>query len=605
MKRDFAIGEMIVSIVNIQDFGVKPDQERDATVAVFRAIESCRELERPTLLFPKGRYHFWPNKAVEKQYFIPNHDQDKNRRIAFPLFKMKGLTIDGQGSEFIFHGLTLPFVLDGCHDITVKNASIDWERPILSQGEVIEVGDGTFDVEIPKEYPYEVVDGNLIFLGEGWTEPCKGIIEMDSSTRSPAYGTGDYLNYGSYLKFRVEELAPGRIRYHGAGEQMPGIGNALIFQCGYRDCPGVFINNSTEIELASINMYHTIGMGVIAQRSENITLNAFNVMIKPGSGRLFSTAADATHFVYCRGTILLEGCLFENQMDDPLNVHGIYTPIAERVNENTIMIQLVHSQQRGALVASPGETVRFLNRKSLLPFELGVVKEVKMLNPEYSLVTFTQKLPESVGAEDLLENISWRADLTVRKCIARANRARGFLITTAGKVLVEQNVFSSAGAGIKISGDGNYWYESSAVQDIMIRNNTFQDCNYCYPQWGQAAIDIDPEIKPDPPHEDCYHANIRIEGNRFITFHPTLVNANSVDGIVFTGNTVERSERYPATVSSMSTLSFRNCKNIIIENNDFLEDQQQGTIGSETIDLRNNYASLMLDELWKEKGIAF
>ncbi|MCM3749058.1 right-handed parallel beta-helix repeat-containing protein [Paenibacillus pasadenensis] len=593
-----------MSIVNIQDFGVGPDQEKDATVAVFRAIESCRELDRATLLFPKGRYHFWPDKAVEKQYFIPNHDQDKNRRIAFPLFEMKGLTIDGQGSEFIFHGLTVPFVLDGCDDITVKNASIDWERPILSQGKVIAVGDGTFDVEIPKEYPYEVVENSLIFLGEGWTEPCKGIIEMDSQTKGPAYGSGDYLNYGSYLKFKVEELAPGLLRYHGAGEQ-PKIGNELIFQCGYRDCPGVFINNSTEVELASINMYHTIGMGVIAQRSENIKLNAFNVMIKPGSGRLFSTAADATHFVYCRGSILLEGCLFENQMDDPCNVHGIYSPITELVDEHTIMVQLVHSQQRGAVVALPGETVRFLNRVSLLPFELAVVKEVKTLNPEYSLVTFTQKLPASVGAEDLIENISWKADLTIRKSVVRGNRARGFLITTAGKVLVEQNVISTPGAGIKISGDGNYWYESGAVQDITIRNNTFQDCNYCYPQWGHAAIDIDPEIDPNNPHEDCYHANIRIEGNRFVTFHPTLVNANSVDGIVFSGNTVERSERYPATSSLMNALSFRNCKNIIIENNEFLPDQLQGTIGTETIDLSNNYASLSLDELWKEKGLAF
>ncbi|MDR6549110.1 hypothetical protein [Paenibacillus qinlingensis] len=554
-----------MSIVNMKDFGVEPDQGSDATLAVFAAIEKCKELERPTLVFPKGTYHFWPEYAVERQYFIPNHDQNKNRRITFPLIGMKGLTIDGRGSEFIFHGLTLPFVLDGCQEMTVKNLTIDWERPMLSQGQVIGVANQSFDVEIPWDYPYDIVDRQLVFKGEGWQEPCKGIIEMDPLTKSPLFQSGDYLNYGNYAKLHVKEVSPGVVRFSEAGSQLPKLGSQLIFQCGERDCPGFFINNSTDTQLMAIDMHHTIGMGVIGQRSENISLQSFNVKLREGTNRLFTTSADATHFVYCRGIIDIEGCLFENQMDDPCNVHGIYMTFFKRIAEDTLLLRLNHKQQRGAEVFLPGERVRFIQKQSLMPHFETLVKSVRCLNPEFYLVTFDRKLPNSIDLHSAVENVSWAADLRIRNCIARGNRARGFLITTSGKVWIEGNTISTPGAAIKISGDANYWFESGAVQDITIRNNVFQDCNTCFPEWGSAAIDIDPEIQKPDSQGDCYHANIIIENNTFIAFHPYLVKGQSVNGVFVRNNVVKRSERYPSPKQMTFEVILKNCKNVIVD----------------------------------------
>ncbi|MGG1515520.1 right-handed parallel beta-helix repeat-containing protein [Paenibacillus oryzisoli] len=556
-----------MSILSIQDFGAEPNQASDATLAVFAALERCRELERPTLLFPEGTYHFWPEHAVERQLFIPNHDQDKNRRIAFPLFGMNGLTIDGQGSEFIFHGLTLPFVLDQCEDVTVRNVRLDWERPILSQGKVIRAGEGTFDVEIGVEYPFKIAGRQLVFIGEGWEEPCKGIIEMDLVTKTPAFQSGDYLNYGHYAKLQVEPLSTNVIRYSGAGSRLPKVGSVLIFQCGGRDCPGFYVNSSLNTKLEGVELHHAIGMGVIAQRSENITLRGVGITLRPGTSRLFTTAADATHFVYCRGRIEMEGCTFENQMDDPCNVHGIYMTFQRQISEDTLLLRLNHMQQRGAAVFQPGEHVRFIDKQSLLPQLEAVVKGGRCLNPEFYLLTFDRKLPRTVDLNSAVENMSWAADVLIRQCTARANRARGFLITTPGKVLIENNLISTPGSGIKISGDANHWFESGAVRDIMIRGNTFEDCNYCYPEWGSAAIDIDPEIQRADPGGECYHANIVIEGNRFIAFHPYLLKGRSVNGITFTNNVVVRSNRYPAIRNAEYDISLSTCKNITVNDN--------------------------------------
>ena len=72
-------------LVNMSNFGLTGDSEADATLAVMAALEQCREKDQPLLVFPQGRYHFYPEYAWERQYFISNHDQEKRRRTPFPL----------------------------------------------------------------------------------------------------------------------------------------------------------------------------------------------------------------------------------------------------------------------------------------------------------------------------------------------------------------------------------------------------------------------------------------------------------------------------------------------------------------------------------------
>jgi hypothetical protein len=44
--------------VRVTDFGAKPDSRRNAVPAVQRALEACRKVDRPVLVFPCGRYDF-------------------------------------------------------------------------------------------------------------------------------------------------------------------------------------------------------------------------------------------------------------------------------------------------------------------------------------------------------------------------------------------------------------------------------------------------------------------------------------------------------------------------------------------------------------------
>lgn len=43
------------------------------------------------------------------------------------------------------------------------------------------------------------------------------------------------------------------------------------------------------------------------------------------------------------------------------------------------------------------------------------------------------------------------------------------------KSIIEHNVFQNAGAAILIDGDSNNWFESGSTNDIIIRENKFDN----------------------------------------------------------------------------------------------------------------------------------
>ena len=71
-------------------------------------------------------------------------------------------------------------------------------------------------------------------------------------------------------------------------------------------------------------------MGLVGLASENLTINRFNVRLKPDTDRLMTSTADGMHFGACRGTLKVTNCLIENTHDDAINVKaGHYFGVSE------------------------------------------------------------------------------------------------------------------------------------------------------------------------------------------------------------------------------------------------------------------------------------
>ena len=114
---------------------VRASQAEDFSVFI-QGLLMGREGGKVQMEFEKGTYHFYPEQAVEKYMEISNNDNG-DKKLAFPLFDYSKVEIEGNGSDFIFHGGIIPFGLSGLECAHMKNFNVWWDQPFTFEGEVI------------------------------------------------------------------------------------------------------------------------------------------------------------------------------------------------------------------------------------------------------------------------------------------------------------------------------------------------------------------------------------------------------------------------------------------------------------------------------------
>ncbi|GAB6008745.1 right-handed parallel beta-helix repeat-containing protein [Dysgonomonas reticulitermitis] len=543
------------TIINAGDF----IKGKDATPGIFAAIKECKKVKAKKLIFPKGKYEFWPDYATEKYLFISNNDGSL-KRFAFDLTGMKDFEIDGQGSEFIFHGFISPFLLENAKNINFKNFSIDYHRTFHSEGKIVAVADDCVDVYFSDSFPYKVENNVLIFTDdEKRIYPWNSLLEFDPEKKETAYKVVDYWS-GPYTK--VEELEKGYVRVHHPGLKATK-GNVMTFAAAHRLVPAFNITKSENINFSHINMYHCGGMGIIAQLSKNINVDSVKVCPTPNSGRVVSLTADATHFVNCSGYINLTNCLFESQKDDATNIHGLYAQIDQILSGKELMVRMVHPQQYGVDFVLPEGNMEFVESESLNTYADNIVLKTERINEEYTKVTFKNTLSDKIKEGDGIATIDTQPEVLIKNCIIRGNRARGILLGSRGKTIIEDNYFHTPGAAILLEGDCRFWYEQAGVRDLIVRNNTFDNC--FYGTWGNAVIQVASGISEDKKTESDYNRNILIENNKFNIFTPEILNLYSVDGVVFKNNTINKTTDYPCSDTKAESFVIEHSRDVKVE----------------------------------------
>lgn len=546
-------------------FGLVPDAEQDQSPAMRKAIQAMREAPGSTLKLAKGVYHFRAEGALKKHFHISNHDQPDWQPVAIPLVDLQGATIDGGGSVFLFHGVVQPILIMDSERVTLKGIGVDYAIPHHAQGELTKVEADAYEMKVDMvKFPHRVQNDWLVFEGEGWTARDHGVgIVFDGKTGEIVPGTADY-NY----KGKLSELAPGtyRIEKNLASAGIKA-GDFLTFRQGWqRPHPAVTIYRARDTVLENCPIHSSHGMGLLAQRSENIRLSGGGVHPRPGTGRVFSSGADATHFSNCKGLILAENGYYSGMMDDAINVHATCLRIEEKIDDSTLRCRYVHGQSIGFETFLPGETLRFIQAKWLTPRDPCKVAAVRKLSTTEVVITLYKPMPEDLGKGDAVENADWFPEVVFRGNTVKHNRARGSLFTTPRKVLVEKNTFESiAGSAILLAGDANGWYESGGCHDVVIRENVFRDNLTSRFQFTEALISIYPEIPDLKGQTEFYHRKVRITGNTFKTFDVPLVFAISTKGLEFARNTVNYNTRLPGW--NKPPFILRRCEDVVIRGN--------------------------------------
>ncbi|MBV5313496.1 MAG: hypothetical protein JZU47_09380 [Prolixibacteraceae bacterium] len=584
--------------LNLKDFGI--ENTNDATPVVIEAIQKCNKEGIRKLEFPKGTYHFYPTYAPDRYCAITNNDNGL-KRTAFPLIGLNGLEIEGNGSEFIFHGKMIPFLIEDSKNLSIKNLSINWNVPFCLEGDVVanDPAKKSFDIEVST--PYKVQYGHLFLsleredspygkkygfrfaMPEGYDLPVGENILWNPVTKTPYYNTVKY-ELEQYTISAVE-IKKGLIRLSGNSQEVPPVGSVVCFKGEYlynRSSPAFRLFKSKNLAFENVNVHHAGAMGLIAERCENITLDRFNVVLKEGEGRMVTTTADATHFCNCKGEVIIRNCSFENMLDDATNIHGTYVRINKILDDYRVAVETYHPHQNDYLFGEAGDSVRIINN-SLMPTTSSLMlTNVERINEKISILTFNEPVKGKVEKYYGIENISWYPTALLENNIVRNNRARSFLISVPRKVIVRNNYFSSQMASLLIAGDLGLWNESGPCDSLIIENNTFENCAYGG-NGAQSIIMIDPEYDKDLDIQEKYSRNILIRNNKINTFDASILRAISVDGLTFEANQITQTQTYQPIFPDAPNLKIENCNQVSIKGNTYLSlDGDSGTIKTDS-----------------------
>ena len=548
-------------VYEISAFGLKANSSKNASPVLQKALAKIKaeykEGEKVILRFPEGRYEFHEKGAAVREYYISNHDQTNPKKVGIALEDMKNLTLDGQGSEFVFHGRMLPVSLLRSENCLLKNFSIDFENPHIAQVKIVENDPQDGIVFEPAPWVDYRIAKDSIFeaYGEGWTMRHSWGIAFDGDTKHLVYNTSDI---GCPTK-GASEVAPRRIHAPGWKDARLVPGTVVAMRGWGRPTPGIFLSHDVNTTIENVKVHYAEGMGLLAQLCENITLEKFGVCLKGDADpRYFTTQADATHFSGCKGKIVSCNGLYEGMMDDAINVHGTYLKVVKRVDDRTLVGRYMHGQSWGFEWGCPGDEVQFIRSNTMeLVGKQNKIISIRPYDKEQTegarefLITFQEPVDQVINEQSGfgIENLTWTPEVLFSGNVIRNNRARGSLFSTPRKTIVENNLFDhTSGAAILLCGDCNGWFETGACRHVIIRKNRFVNALTNLFQFTNAVISIYPEIPDLKGQQQYFHGGpeggIVIEDNEFETFDAPILYAKSVDGLVFRNNTINLNTEY-------------------------------------------------------------
>lgn len=548
-------------VYEISAFGLKANSSKNASPVLQKALTKIKaeykEGEKVILRFPEGRYEFHEKGAAVREYYISNHDQTNPKKVGIALEDMKNLTLDGQGSEFVFHGRMLPVSLLRSENCLLKNFSIDFENPHIAQVKIVENDPQDGIVFEPAPWVDYRIAKDSIFeaYGEGWTMRHSWGIAFDGDTKHLVYNTSDI---GCPTK-GASEVAPRRIHAPGWKDARLVPGTVVAMRGWGRPTPGIFLSHDVNTTIENVKVHYAEGMGLLAQLCENITLEKFGVCLKGDADpRYFTTQADATHFSGCKGKIVSCNGLYEGMMDDAINVHGTYLKVVKRVDDRTLVGRYMHGQSWGFEWGCPGDEVQFIRSNTMeLVGKQNKIISIRPYDKEQTegarefLITFQEPVDQVINEQSGfgIENLTWTPEVLFSGNVIRNNRARGSLFSTPRKTIVENNLFDhTSGAAILLCGDCNGWFETGACRHVIIRKNRFVNALTNLFQFTNAVISIYPEIPDLKGQQQYFHGGpeggIVIEDNEFETFDAPILYAKSVDGLVFRNNTIKLNTEY-------------------------------------------------------------
>ncbi len=455
------------TVVNVKDFGAVGDGKADDLPALNKALESLRTIsQRPvTLLIPDGTYRL-------------GLDENADTKAHFMIMSHRDVIVSGGENTLLI--MTSPYHqgvgIYKCTNVTVKNLAIDYDPLPYTQGMITKVDPESqlITMKVDPGYPLPTDEHIDAFSGK------KGhsvgyLYDAQTNIKQNQY-------YSQYLRKQVEDLGDGQYRYKSSNvvrDDMVGRRFAVV---GRRKASAYQVNDSTDCLIENATVYSAPSCGYNVASSTRITIDKSRIIHRPdvsGAPRAMSSNADGLHSKWCPVGPTLSNSTFTGMGDDSVNIGGSYTPVLEKLDDRTIVVQAhgsITNYPTDLIMASPGHDEHLKLPKMV---KWGGAK-VEGFKKHCIKLIFDSPLPDLV---------TWKENGNIKKCSQVLNlnacgryakvinnhfynhRVRGILMRGPDSLIKGNRIENLSGPAIVVSNDGGFLTEGPCGDNTIIEDN--------------------------------------------------------------------------------------------------------------------------------------
>ncbi|MBE6782622.1 MAG: hypothetical protein E7536_01260 [Ruminococcaceae bacterium] len=532
-----------MTVVNASDFGLSEENE-DNFSAFQSALDYCSQHPQTKLVINKGTYYFRSINGLDA-----NNCTD--------------LLIEGNDATFIFSETGYRFFIRNSDCVEIRNLNFDWnweESPLAS---VVTIQNNNADSNT-----IELVFRNAEYCNEN----CRFMAITQCDPETFTFGAKlsskeNYLYQETDPIKSVEKISENTLRVTHNG-CMDGFENGETYILRHYVYDGTIFsirNASKNITFDNVSIFGSPGMAFICEDncSHFQIINCF-IGVKPEykDKRSVSLCADAIHIVNTDGFFNISGCDISGMGDDAINVHDGLGYVSA-VKSNTLTLTA------SAMRLKVGDTLAFKNDKfenTGLTAKIISVKDIDWITKEIVVEGLSESVTTGWTAYSMECNSS---NYIIRNNYFHENRARGLLLQSSNGVCENNRFYKTMAQAIKVVMDiePTLWQEGTGVDNLVIRNNTFEMCNYS--DWG-TVIEIGTNIAGRSAETSVF-TNIEITSNTFKDVPSLVMKTNNVNGFVFKDNTIDSGTFFDDNKSKGRINFGKYCSNIIYTDNNFVD----------------------------------
>ena len=520
--------------VNASDFGVSTAAD-DNYSAFCKAIEYCKANPNITLKVDGGKYYFRTDKSIM-------------------LDGLKNVLIDADGAQFIFENPDY-FHIVNCDCIEIRGLGITWNLDVSRLASLVKIRNASKESH---SFELEFTELNEVSADI----PIMAFTKYDSETLTPGTRQDFKENYVYQFPGSIKTVEKTghnvlKITHDGSLDNYTD-GEVYLLRHHVYGGNAFNVYNTSNITFSGIKLYAVAGMGwLIENRSEHFQLLGCVIGLDPEhDDNRISTTADGVHIANTNGKFRISGCDFSFMGDDDINVHDNIATVTDKLDEKTVEIYT------NANNFAAGDTAIFSSKG----FDrLGFSAEVTSV--EGKKLTFDKELPDYIVKDCIVSNGSIDSgNYVISGNYFHENRARGLLLQSNNGLCENNRFYKTMANPIKVIMDisSGLWLEGTGVNGLVIRNNSFVECNVV--EWS-AQISISTNIDGKSADSTLFY-NITVENNSFDNFYGRLVDASNVSNLKICGNRINNKDgSYEARRGRI--IIRQSCSRVTISNNEY------------------------------------